>query len=100
MAKNGIWSKKKICEIDLFDFTSFFGLDFFNFLAHCGTLVSAFRNCLLLTNNNSQKILFIVRKMVSVMEMPWRYRALEMIQLQFVVNGTDYHLHSMGKVTS
>ena len=30
MAKNGIWSKK-IREIDLFDFTSFFGLDFFKF---------------------------------------------------------------------
>ena len=26
-------------EIDLFDFTSFFGLDFFNFLAHSETIV-------------------------------------------------------------
>ena len=30
--------KKIIREIDLFDFTSFFGLDFFNFLAHCDVL--------------------------------------------------------------
>ena len=68
-------------------------------------VVSAFRNyqlllLLILTTIPQQKILFIVRKMVSVMEMPWRYRALETIQLQFVVNGTDYHLHSMGTVTS
>ena len=34
IAKNGIWSKKIICESDLFDFTSFFG-HFLNFLAHC-----------------------------------------------------------------
>ena len=26
IAKNGIWSKKIICEIDLFDFTSFLNL--------------------------------------------------------------------------
>ena len=32
-AKNGIWSKKICREIDLFDFTSFFGLDFFKFSA-------------------------------------------------------------------
>ena len=30
IAKNGIWSKK-FREIDLFDLTSFFGLDFFKF---------------------------------------------------------------------
>ena len=35
MAKNGIWSKKIFHEIDLFGFTSFFGLDFFYFLAQC-----------------------------------------------------------------
>ena len=35
IAKNGIWSKKFFREIDLFDFMSFSGLDFFNFLAHC-----------------------------------------------------------------
>ena len=29
IAKNGIWSKNKFRKIDLFDFTSFFGLDFF-----------------------------------------------------------------------
>ena len=34
ISKNGIWSKK-IREIDLFDFTSFFfGLDFFNYSDH------------------------------------------------------------------
>ena len=33
IAKNGMWSKK-FREIDLFDFTRFFTLDFFNFLAH------------------------------------------------------------------
>ena len=74
-------------------------------LIHKSVGVSAFRNyqlllLLILTTIPQQKILFIVRKMVSVMEMPWRYRALETIQLQFVVNGTDYHLHSMGTVTS
>ena len=31
IAKNGIWSKKIICEIDLFDFMSFLGLDFLKF---------------------------------------------------------------------
>ena len=36
MAKNGIWSKKIIHEIDLFDFTSFLAWTFLNFLAHCG----------------------------------------------------------------
>ena len=35
MAKNGIWSKKKIREIDKFDFTSFLVWTFFNFLSHC-----------------------------------------------------------------
>ena len=29
------FGQKKIREIELFDFTSFFGLDFFNFLTHC-----------------------------------------------------------------
>ena len=29
------FGQKKIHEIDLFDFTSFFALDLFNFLAHC-----------------------------------------------------------------
>ena len=29
--------KKFFREMDLFDFTSFFALDFFNFLAHCQT---------------------------------------------------------------
>ena len=29
------FGQKNFCEIDLFDFASFFGLDFFNFLAHC-----------------------------------------------------------------
>ena len=29
MAKNGIWSKNVFVKIDLFDFTSFFGLDSF-----------------------------------------------------------------------
>ena len=37
--------KMKFCqkfflEIDLFDFTSFFSLDFFNFMAHCATVQS------------------------------------------------------------
>jgi len=32
IAKNGIWSKK-ICEINLFDFMGFFGLDFIKFSA-------------------------------------------------------------------
>ena len=31
MAKNGFWSKNFFREYDLFDFTSFFGLDFFKF---------------------------------------------------------------------
>ena len=31
MAKNGIWLKKKFREIDLFDFTSLFDLDFFKY---------------------------------------------------------------------
>ena len=31
IAKNGICSNKFFVEIDLFDFTSFFGLDFFKF---------------------------------------------------------------------
>ena len=35
MAKNGFWWNF-FHEFDLFDFTSFFGLDFFNFLAYCG----------------------------------------------------------------
>ena len=42
IAKNGIWSKKFFREIDLFDSTSFFGVDtlawtFFNFLDYCGS---------------------------------------------------------------
>ena len=32
IAKNGIWPKKKVREIDLFDFTSFFAWTLFNFL--------------------------------------------------------------------
>ena len=32
------FGQKEFSEIDLFDFTSFFGLDFFNFLAHCELL--------------------------------------------------------------
>ena len=35
IAKNGIWSINFFREIDLFDFTSFFGLDFLHFLASC-----------------------------------------------------------------
>ena len=31
IAKNGIWSKKIIREINLFDFKTFFGLNFLNF---------------------------------------------------------------------
>ena len=33
--KMDVGQKIFFCEIDLFDFTSFFWLDFFNFLAHC-----------------------------------------------------------------
>ena len=29
------FGQKFFCEIDLFDFTNFFGLNFFNFLAYC-----------------------------------------------------------------
>ena len=39
IAKNGIWSEK-FREIDLLDFTSFFGLDFFKF---SGPLCDAWR---------------------------------------------------------
>ena len=35
IAKNGIWSKKFFVKLILFDFTSFFGWTFFNFLAYC-----------------------------------------------------------------
>ena len=31
MAKNGIWSSKFFHEIELFDFTSFYGLEFFKY---------------------------------------------------------------------
>ena len=31
LQKNGFWSKNFFREIDLFDFTSFFGLDFLKF---------------------------------------------------------------------
>ena len=33
---HGKYSKNNFWEIDLFDFTSFFGLDFLNFQVHCG----------------------------------------------------------------
>ena len=41
------WNLVKIIfrEIDLFDFTSFFGLDFFNFLAHCDSNLNVFLMC-------------------------------------------------------
>ena len=35
LQKNGIWSNKIICEIDLFHFTSFLDWTFLNFLAPC-----------------------------------------------------------------
>ena len=47
IAKNRIWPKK-IHEINLFDFMSFFGLDFFNFLAYCGSAGNEQKNCMLL----------------------------------------------------
>ena len=36
------FSQKKNREIDLFDLTSFFGLAFFNFLAHYGVAYANF----------------------------------------------------------
>ena len=42
IAKNGLWSKK-FREIDLFDFTSFFAWNSFNFLARYESLSVVFQ---------------------------------------------------------
>ena len=57
IAKNGIWSKKKIHEIDLFDFTRFFGLDFFKFSGPLWNSSSKLKNCKKRSNTENNYIL-------------------------------------------